>query len=218
MGRSLMSADAVRFYSHPATRADEWVVKKTGGRRGGFFVESGAYDGIEHSDTLALEKHFGWCGLLIEADPTLMEKLGHNRPDCLHRAACLHGDPGYAGYFLHGGKWGGLVREMPSSWLDEHDDRGTASSLFATNSLQDVLRSEACCQHIDYLSLDLEGAEYSVLKSWFDSNPDIKIDLLSVEYQLEQGRLERLEDLLGRNGYELDEVRGFDACFVRKGM
>jgi len=35
----------------------------------GFFVECGAYDGEEISNTLFLERNLNWTGLLIEADP-----------------------------------------------------------------------------------------------------------------------------------------------------
>ena len=35
----------------------------------GFFVEIGAYDGETGSNTLFLEKHKSWDGLLIEANP-----------------------------------------------------------------------------------------------------------------------------------------------------
>jgi hypothetical protein len=34
-------------------------------KRGGVFVEAGAYDGETFSNTLYLEKRLGWTGLLV---------------------------------------------------------------------------------------------------------------------------------------------------------
>jgi FkbM family methyltransferase len=49
----------------------------------GFFVEAGANDGINQSNTLYFEKCKGWRGLLIEGIPTLAERCQSNRPKCI---------------------------------------------------------------------------------------------------------------------------------------
>ena len=38
-------------------------------KRDGFFIEAGAHDGVEASNTLYLEKKMGWRGLLVEPNP-----------------------------------------------------------------------------------------------------------------------------------------------------
>ncbi len=38
-------------------------------QKNGFFIEVGALDGETRSNTLILERKFGWNGVLIEADP-----------------------------------------------------------------------------------------------------------------------------------------------------
>ena len=38
-------------------------------QRGGIFVEAGAYNGEELSNSLYLERELGWSGLLVEPDP-----------------------------------------------------------------------------------------------------------------------------------------------------
>jgi hypothetical protein len=53
-----------------------------GGKRGGYFVEAGAGDGLWISNTLLLERKYGWTGILIE--PTsAFTALQRNRPDCI---------------------------------------------------------------------------------------------------------------------------------------
>ena len=41
----------------------------------GFFIEVGALDGERSSNTIELEKKFGWSGLLIEMDPYYYTQL-----------------------------------------------------------------------------------------------------------------------------------------------
>lgn len=62
------------FYSQAGQ--DKWVLEKIGSR--GFFVDVGAYDGIESSNTYALELA-GWKGICIEPNPEAFAKLENNR-------------------------------------------------------------------------------------------------------------------------------------------
>lgn len=63
----------------------------------GFFVEAGANDGVQQSNTLLLERTRGWRGLLIEPVPELAERCRANRPDSLVEQVALvppHHDAG----------------------------------------------------------------------------------------------------------------------------
>ena len=46
---------------------------------GGFFVECGALDGELRSNTLTLERDYGWRGVLIEADPENLLEVVYER-------------------------------------------------------------------------------------------------------------------------------------------
>ena len=63
------------------------------GKRDGFFVEMGAIDGLQFSNSLIYEQCFGWKGLLIEAEPDNAAALVRNRP-C---AITLHAAGGNGG-------------------------------------------------------------------------------------------------------------------------
>ena len=45
------------------------LLNRTGLRTPGTFVEAGAFDGLDSSNTLILERCFDWTGLLVEANP-----------------------------------------------------------------------------------------------------------------------------------------------------
>jgi FkbM family methyltransferase len=57
--------------------------------RGGFFIESGANDGISQSNSLYFERYLGWTGLLIEPIPGLVEACRRNRPKAIVEHAAL---------------------------------------------------------------------------------------------------------------------------------
>ena len=45
------------------------LYKLFGQSKGGYFIEAGAYDGYEISNTLYFEKFLGWTGILVEPNP-----------------------------------------------------------------------------------------------------------------------------------------------------
>ena len=58
----------IRFgYSNSLERMDKMIVELFEGMKGGFFIEVGAADGVNCSNTFLLEKKYNWKGLLIEA-------------------------------------------------------------------------------------------------------------------------------------------------------
>jgi FkbM family methyltransferase len=50
---------------HGQAEQDAWVIEQHGAKPG-FFIDVGAYDGVEHSNTLTLERNYGWHGICIE--------------------------------------------------------------------------------------------------------------------------------------------------------
>jgi hypothetical protein len=66
---------------------DKWVVEFFKFKENGFFLDIGAYDGIEYSNSYYLEKNLNWNGICIEANPTIYKKLISNRNcECLNVA------------------------------------------------------------------------------------------------------------------------------------
>jgi FkbM family methyltransferase len=57
--------------------------------RKGFFIEAGANNGVEQSNTMYFEKYLGWKGLLIEPIPELAERCRANRPSSIVVNAAL---------------------------------------------------------------------------------------------------------------------------------
>jgi len=205
------------YYAHPATQQDRWVIEKTNGRRKGYFVEIGAHNGVHHSNTLTLEAHYGWNGILVEPDPMLFAQLHHNRPQCMSIRATVDSELCEGKEFLFGNSYVGLVQHMPPDWLEEHKHRETRVGVVPTTTLYRLLDAVNCPHVVDFLTLDVEGAELPILDTFFQECQEFDrtyvFRFLTVEFRYDQLLLDKLTDRLVSKGYELDCVRGFDACF-----
>jgi FkbM family methyltransferase len=214
----------VLLHSQPATQQDKWVIetlrdKKGQPLTGGYFVECGINDGLQHSNTLTLEHYFGWNGLLVEADPALSTQARENRPDCQHATFALSCTNDSVVRFTRGGQWGGLTAFLPDAWRREAAARHAEEIWVTTRTLASLLVWAKAPSIIDYLSLDIEGAEVSVLQEFFDGGrPTHRFRCLTVEYRQEAAELMRLHRILEPHGYVLDHTQAWDAMFINQSL
>lgn len=128
------------------------------GARNGYFVEVGANDPIERSQTWHLEQ-LGWTGVLIEPQPDLAVKLVKSRRAVVFAAACS--SPKDAGGTLP------LYVAGPLSSLNrEHMAPGAEPESVIevpVRTLDDILAEANSPSPIDFLSIDVEGHELEVL-------------------------------------------------------
>ena len=76
-------------YSNAQLLQDLWVLYELKEKRNGYFVEFGACDGISLSNTLLLEKTFGWQGALAEPARAWHAALYANR-NCYITDKCVY--------------------------------------------------------------------------------------------------------------------------------
>lgn len=82
-----------------------------------------------------------------------------------------------------------------------------------TISLNDLLDKYNCPEHIDYMSMDIEGSEYNVLSTYDFSRT---FGILSIEHRNDK---ELIYELMNKHGYEprLDYwCTDLETIFVRK--
>jgi hypothetical protein len=78
---NLIGENEMTYHSH--FQEDEIIHKKyLKDKRNGVFVELGAFNGIDLSNTLFFERELGWTGHLIEPLPAEFARLVVNRPNC----------------------------------------------------------------------------------------------------------------------------------------
>ena len=139
----------------------------------GFFVEAGANDGIEQSNTLHFERYRGWRGLLIEPLPELARRCRLNRPRCIVEQVALvpFDHPGdtvtVRDCNLMSVVKGGLGSEQAEL---EHVRLGSEVQGITVREVEvparplSAILDRHAITRVDLLSLDVEGYELEVLR------------------------------------------------------
>lgn len=189
-------------------------------RSGGFFVEFGACDGLHLSNSYLLETQFGWNGILSEPGKVWHEDLGRNRRAAID-TRCVWFETGHVLEFSESPTPG---QSTISRFGDEKAEY-TGKYAVQTVSLLDLLEKHNAPRYIDFLSMDTEGSEYDILRS-FDFSK-FRFGFISVEQHLTKHG-SKITELLRNAGYELlftgenpdlgpwARVSGFDNWYVRK--
>jgi FkbM family methyltransferase len=189
---------------------------------GGVFVEAGANDGYLQSNTYYLERFRGWTGVLVEPIPELYELCIRERPrsKCFN---CALVPDNYAEPVVHM-RYGGLMSLVEGAQGSEEADaaHALAGNMLGWDKTYEVdvpartltsVLQEAEVGEFDFLSLDVEGFEASVLRGL-----DLERHapwLLLVEL-VDVAKREELEAVLGGRYEERDRLSPFDVLYERR--
>jgi len=160
----------------------------------GVFVEVGAHNGVMQSNTMLLEKSYGWSGILIEPSQSLQVDLILNRPHskCF---CCALGNFEENNTYVYGDFNGASMSSVSGERLNKE-----ANTRVLMRSLQSIL-DETNTSYIDLLSLDVEGYEYHVLTGIDYDKTTIDymiIEIYTVDFSL-------ISSFLSGKGYDLVE-------------
>jgi FkbM family methyltransferase len=196
-------------------------------KKNGYFVEFGATNGIELSNTYLLEKNYGWNGILAEPARCWAEYLKKNR-HCSMDFRCVWQETGklleFKETFFRVLSTIDELSRVDGFSTQEFTAQGTQARAAALKykvesvSLNDLLLSYNAPQEIDYLSIDTEGSEFLILKN-FDFEKRI-IKLITVEHNDVASYRKDIFSLLTANGYTrlFDLVSDFDDWYMHKSV
>ncbi|MEM7463376.1 MAG: FkbM family methyltransferase [Pseudomonadota bacterium] len=182
-------------------------------KRDGFFVEFGATNGVDLSNSFLLEKSFGWRGILAEPSPAWHSALYENR-DCFIEPNCVWKESGKKLKFdvVKRGEFSTLSQFSAG---DMHSETRKKSNtiLIETISLLDLLKKYDAPLKIDYLSVDTEGSEFDIL-SVFEFE-QYRFGCITVEHNFTPQR-SKIHDLLVENGYKrvFPNLSRFDDWYI----
>ncbi len=181
---------------------DIWVLHELKDKRNGFFVEFGATNGIDCSNTYYLEREYGWKGILAEPNPYWHDVLFKNRK-CIITTECVYTKSNEHVTFNAVVNAADLSTIQGYGDLDEHSQvRQNHSTISVrTISLLDLLKKNDAPEIIDYLSIDTEGSELDILKQFFSENTKYKIRCITVEHNNHIIQRFKLKELLEDQGY-----------------
>lgn len=198
---------------------DILVVELLEGMCNGFFLDSGATNGIRASNTLLLESVFDWQGICIEPNEFFFAELVKNR-HCYCLNCCLYSQEGTVN-FVEANTLGGILDEYDPVHLKytkkicelPTDSKGRLITVpKPARTVRSVLRECKAPPIIDYWSLDTEGSELAILKSFpFD---EYSFRVLTVEHNYLPVR-EKIKIFLESHGYWRIQELGIDDCYVK---
>ena len=187
----LQLAGVLSFHSDACQ--DRWIVLEVyPGVRKGFFVDLGSGDGEANSNTKLLED-LGWNGVCIDPFPTNMS--GRR---CTLFTVPVDSVSGKRVRFRKAGVTGG-IEDLLGRW--KSSTRGARVVELETRTLTELLAQAKAPPFINYMSIDIEGAELEALKGMDFSR--YRIGALTVEHNLEEPKRSEIRRLLERNGYRL---------------
>jgi hypothetical protein len=187
MSRSQLGQDleVVRFYKN---------------KQNGFFVEVGASDGLEFSNTHLLESQYNWKGVCFEPIPARFEQLLKNRVNSTCYNEAVYSESGLTLTFDISHVYD-LLSGI-SDHIDAHKPKVDSSKTtiqVQTISLLEALDRANAPSFIEYMSLDTEGSEFEILSTF--NFEKYTFGLIDVEHNFIEPRRTDIRNLLLSKGY-----------------
>lgn len=194
---------------------DKWVIDTIFNyKTGGYFVDLAATDGVTINNTLLLERKLNWDGICIEPNPKYYDKLKKNRNCNVTDVVVDKANDIEIKFRIDNGELGGIVdidTDNNEKYRGNQLKNATILNL-KTKTLEYVLDKFNAPKVIDYLSLDVEGAEERILRNF----PFNKYTFLAMTIERPTPELEKV---LFDNGYVFVMVSKklpFDTFYVHE--
>jgi len=210
-----VSIELLKYFplSKSQLRQDLFAISHHNFKKNGYYVEFGATNGVDLSNTYFLEKHFGWEGILAEPGTVWHNDLRRNRK-CNIETRCVWKDSASILTFNET-----TTAEFSTinkyTNLDSNSDIRKSGKKYnvETISLNDLLEKFDSPGRIDYLSIDTEGSEYEILSELNFSKYTFGVITCEHNYTDNRGKIYAL---LSRNGYKRvwEDISLFDDWYV----
>ena len=192
---------------------DLFVLSELNLKKRGYFVEIGAGDGDKFSNTWLLEKKFKFKGILVEPCKKFYKKI--KQRNC-HK--------NYSAIYSISNKYLDFSEMKDNPFLsglkiyakeNKHEKRILKTYKINTITLIDLLKKYKAPKIIDYLSLDIEGAEFDSLKN-FDFKEYI-FRIITIEHNGNIKNRRKIYNLLKKNGYKrkYKEYSCYDDWYIK---
>lgn len=220
----LAEARAEYAYSKMKYQCDEGLItifeELLGDKRDGFYLDVGSNDGRTASNTWHLERSLNWRGILVEPVLHLYfeSRKVRSADNVFVNAACV--DPNYSEPSLKM-IYAGLMTVSPDQSSFDAKNHAAAGSKFISAhettetiyvpamTLNAILDNSSAPNEIDFMSIDVEGAEMPVLKGL---NLEVwKPRVICIESTEDSEAHGHLED----HGYQLHSVIQQNLIFTK---
>ncbi len=174
-------------------------------KRGGVFLDVGCATPISNNTTYYLEKHLGWSGIAIDALPEYGPAWEKTRPNAKFFSYAVAETSGETVTFYR-------ARAPALSSLSEKNIQkwgGQSEPIQVTTITLTKLLDDNGITKVDFMSLDIEGAEGPALQG-FDIGR-FKPDLVGIEFGVSEEQDRFVLAYMIENGYErIDRYKIYD--------
>jgi len=180
-------------------------------KKEGFYIDIGANDGISGSNTYIFEQ-IGWKGICIEPNPDMYKKLKNIRKcDCYNVALSSETNDNVEFFKATADGLSGLNDKMEESHRKWAKEYGKIEIIKVKTVVFDkIMENYPNVKHIDFMSLDVEGYEISILESI--NFKKYTFGILTIE----KNNPEKIKDIMEKNGYKLFMEIEADLMFIPK--
>ena len=197
---------------------DAWVISHAG-TSAGYFLDVGACHPKKYSNTWLLQHRYQWSGLLIEANDGLAAILKADRSSNNVRVIeAAAGEVASEELLIEYGPLSSLQRTSQSDiYAKYRSKRNTTQNLktVTVRTIAEILASENAPKFIDFLSIDIEGADLEVLKTF--PFAEYQVRMICIEHNFNTKVQSGITDFLSSLGYfqECKKWSSIDSWFVR---
>jgi FkbM family methyltransferase len=212
----------MKYYSQIGQ--DQYYIENISkGKQNGIFLDIGANNGIFESNTAALEFDYGWKGICVEANPSLINDLKFNRPNSIIIEAAIWKENTVLEFETtdsnHKGIEGHLLSrisnlERNERYFQKHFKESRTTFSVVANTITEIIKNNYSFPFtIDYCSIDTEGAELEALQG-IDFNL-IDIKFMTIEHGNRKGYIDLFLNFLKPYGYSIHRVNQWDVEFIK---
>ena len=201
--------------SRAQRRQDIFVLSELCLKTNGFFVEFGAGNGVDFSNTYMLEKAFGWRGILSEPARPWHAALKENR-SCIVETYCVWRESATLVEFTETkNPCFSTIRSFRDKDFQAEARKGGRTYEVETITLADLLASHDAPAEIDCLSIDTEGSEYEILRAFDFDRYHFGVITCGHNYTPQR---EEIHAPLASKGYQrkFEELSDCDDWYVRR--
>ena len=191
------------------------------GYKNGVFVDVGAHDGVSINNTLYFEQNHNWTGINIEPIKSVFDNLIINRPTSVNYNCAVCNNDGETEFICNKG-YSEMISGIRHTFDPRHLNRlnneirtmgSTAELITVKTKKLETIFDENNVLHINYLSIDVEGAEFEVIKSInFDK---VFIDVIEFENNFDDVSIP-IVDYLENKNYVRTNHKSFDIIMIHK--
>ena len=194
---------------------DLFVIYFLGGKKNGFFIEIGACDGVQLSNSLKLEK-IGWNGIISEPSPYWINKIKNRK--CIVSTKAVFNESNKKLDFGSIENFPDLSGIKSSFNMDDNNKLRKDSKLHKveTITLNDLIEKKAQGNKINYISIDTEGSEYEIIKNF--NFRKYNVDIFTIEHNFIENKRNSIFNLMTENEYlrVFQNLSQWDDWYIKK--